>query len=1783
MRSLLDLLLLSLPLFLSKHTLVSGKVHNIVPTSTLSLPCSADSCLTLLQFAMNSTRYIDSNTTLIITGESHSLNVGLSVSNITSFFFLSVNNTNHNSIPVITCNKSANFSFTNISSIHFNGLKFNGCNDNRFESIDQLSIEYSKFLDSKSPLTIIDSNAIIIGTYFLSNLGSYKSDSVLLQRLSENPDQPFEASIGGALIVKRSTISIDNCNFDRNTANYGGAIFSELNSSITISNSNFTDNHVIGSNSGLCAGGALLIDKDGIIIVSNTIFVNNTSHLDGGMAAIINATLLVSHSSVNMSTANRYGGAVAAFEKSNLTLESTMLYDNKVLHDGGAVYLHESNTTINKCEILHNNAKGDGGAVYETDYSTIKVDDSMIKSNKAQEGNGGALYGQNNSIVAVSNCDFINNTAENGGVVRLNLDSALYIKNSNLCGNNASVDGGAVFIYNKSMITIEHCNLINNWADDYGGAVHAEKGGTVNISDCNIVANKADYGGALEVNDLSSVSIVCSNFSRNRATNKGAAVFVYVNSAANIKSSTFNWNIANDSGAAVYGRINCSISVSDSTIYNSMTEFSGGGVYVGHDSNICIKNCTFWNSSADFGAAVLAYVRSYVTIINSTFIQNRATIEGGALHAYRKSSITVQSSYFTLNKAKSGGVCLALLDCDLTFQNSTVINNGANFGGVIGVLQNSTVTVIGGAFANNTAQSGGVVYAQHSKVVVKMSTTFYLNSARLFGGIIHANDNCTVIISTIIFTSNTADNGGVLSLLDFSVGLIEHSDFIDNQASDSGGVVYLNKAQISVFDCRFNLSCTNKHGGVISASAMSKVYIGGSNFSHNTAKMGAALAVVESSILSFTFDQDLIQLGVNDSEIPISGDGEIVIHNSTAQWSGGGIYLSDSSLCIGIETNISFNEAGSLGGGIHAINSSITVKDIIHFVSNEATSGGGLSLSNSKLYDAISEGSVTDMNFISNQADYGGALYVKLNDDDDDNKVDECSGENSSVSRCFFHVSDAFTINFNKNRANYEGHDLFGGLLDRCTSFNATDHSQLELNGVARFKSISNITDPKLKTISSKPVQVCLCENNKRNCSIQSHDVLVKHRDTLLLELAAIDQVNHMVTAIIRAKGLNKLPRSQTIQTVDANCSNLSYHIMAPPRTDAYDVTIYADGPCDDIGISKLTLNIKVVNCTCVPGFEVDDNNKECKCNCDRQLLEYNYVKECKPESKSVIRKGVFWISITDHDNNTDNFSYLFFPYCPMDYCQSPSEPIFVNLSQNDGSDAQCANNHAGLLCGKCQPHNSLSLGSSKCIQCHKEWHGLLVVFIIVSLFAGILLVVVLLVLNLTVAVGTLNSVIFYANIMYSNRILRQSQFMSVFISWLNLDIGFDVCFYEGMDAYAKTWLQLAFPAYIIFLVVAIIWISSCSSTFSNLIGKRNPVATLATLILVSYTKFLQTIIITFSFVTSSGSITPATRWLYDASVVYFGWKHAILFCVAVFILIFGLLYTILIFSWQWLLHCPRSKVFNWTRNQKLHSFIDTYHTPHTAKHRYWTGLLLLVRVILNLIAAFSTSVHADPYIPLLSTITVICCLLLFKTVMMIKVYKNWLLNAMDTIMCFNVVIPAIFTLHSFTDKSIQTKVIDLSVGITVVLLWFIIAFHIYRYGSLKIYTYCQNTKLCKIMIEWLSFAQSQEKTTSSPSDGRLLDVLDSLRQDDDPVYDQHDAPTSSVVSLVHNDESPMSNYCLKLTEEENQNTKGNIEPQKSSPYVSTQTGLNNTKKEELSPYFSQYESIRKPLLDENL
>ena len=127
---------------------------------------------------------------------------------------------------------------------------------------------------------------------------------------------------------------------------------------------------------------------------------------------------------------------------------------------------------------------------------------------------------------------------------------------------------------------------------------------------------------------------------------------------------------------------------------------------------------------------------------------------------------------------------------------------------------------------------------------------------------------------------------------------------------------------------------------------------------------------------------------------------------------------------------------------------------------------------------------------------------------------------------------------------------------------------------------------------------------------------------------------------------------------------------------------------------------------------------------------------------------------------------------------------------------------------------------------------------------------------------------------------------LSVFIARLNLDFGDETCFYDGLDAYSKTWLQFVFPLFIWVLVGLMILVSYYSQRFANLLGS-NPVSVLATLILLSYTKILHTMITAVYFTHLEYPAYKRSVWLHDASVDYVAGKHIPLFLVAVLVFIF--------------------------------------------------------------------------------------------------------------------------------------------------------------------------------------------------------------------------------------------------------------------------------------------------------
>ena len=180
----------------------------------------------------------------------------------------------------------------------------------------------------------------------------------------------------------------------------------------------------------------------------------------------------------------------------------------------------------------------------------------------------------------------------------------------------------------------------------------------------------------------------------------------------------------------------------------------------------------------------------------------------------------------------------------------------------------------------------------------------------------------------------------------------------------------------------------------------------------------------------------------------------------------------------------------------------------------------------------------------------------------------------------------------------------------------------------------------------------------------------------------------------------------------------------------------------------------------------------------------------------------------------------------------------------------------------------------------------------------------------------------------------------------MNLDFGFQTCFYNGLDAYQQTWLQFVFPLYVWLLIGTIIFISRHSITVSKMIG-HNPVAALATLILISYMKMLKIIVEVYSSMELDyPDNTTVTVWLKDANVPYLQSGHLALTIVTTLVLIFFFLpYTLLLLLGHKLFRFTGRKYFGWLN--RIKPLLESYHAPYKVKTRFWTGLLLLIRCAL--------------------------------------------------------------------------------------------------------------------------------------------------------------------------------------------------------------------------------------------
>ena len=144
--------------------------------------------------------------------------------------------------------------------------------------------------------------------------------------------------------------------------------------------------------------------------------------------------------------------------------------------------------------------------------------------------------------------------------------------------------------------------------------------------------------------------------------------------------------------------------------------------------------------------------------------------------------------------------------------------------------------------------------------------------------------------------------------------------------------------------------------------------------------------------------------------------------------------------------------------------------------------------------------------------------------------------------------------------------------------------------------------------------------------------------------------------------------------------------------------------------------------------------------------------------------------------------------------------------------------------------------------------------------------------------------------------------------------------------------------------------------------------------------------------------------------------------------------------SIQWLLKVSHYRIRLWV--QRLKPLLDAYTEPYRANHCYWTGLLLLVQIVLFII--FSSNQTNNSTINLL-VIMIFSSLLQVWLYFTRGVYKSLLNNCLEIVFLGNLGLTSTVMLFEVSNSTHTPAVMFISTGITLIIFIGIIFYHTQR------------------------------------------------------------------------------------------------------------------------------------------
>ena len=673
----------------------------------------------------------------------------------------------------------------------------------------------------------------------------------------------------------------ENCIFENNLANDGGAIF-------LVSGYFDSTNRLEGN-----------------------VFTNNTARNNGGAIYfdITDVTLNVYSCSFSDNIAYENGGAIFKSSLGNFNIGGDVFTHN-IAENGGAIHWEGDNSIRNifECDFIDNQANANGGAInFVGENTTGDIHDSLFINNSANKG-GAILFSSKDS--SIYKCVFIDNSindesgeaaaiyycGENSQIVdNIFLDDGIEVSFLNdegpevlfsWFGNNATnfnikpqsenleswffinaiinpktADTYDIIfkllLYNSSSNIISECD--NSQLKDIDLRISSTNGNvdkeSIKFGDMiefisdgeNIGVVTAEYGNAIYTinvlpipqfdiasifdNNASTIRFVVNGIDNGNPFNGDVCV--------SVDGKDYLFSIVN--GTAISDVIN---DIAHPAIYNAKIIFYG-------DENHQLISMedeeleVIGNSLSDLAYIIAKNIRAdiYELSLDRDFSYDPNTDfpEGILLDNEligEDKTFTLHGNGHTIDGIGQSRI-FYLNNTNLVLDGISVINANSSAGGAI-YSENSTLTISNSIFKNNNASDGGVIFADKSSSLAITGSLFEDNTAHN-GAVINSKGLVTMDASN--FTNNSAHNGGVIYADSGSI-TVNNSLFSENYANAQGGVIY-NRGQLKVFDSIFSLNYGSQGGAIFNGKYAN---VDNSTFTENKAGYNGAAIYSENEV-----------------------------------------------------------------------------------------------------------------------------------------------------------------------------------------------------------------------------------------------------------------------------------------------------------------------------------------------------------------------------------------------------------------------------------------------------------------------------------------------------------------------------------------------------------------------------------------------------------------------------------------------------------------------------------------------------------------------------------------------------------------------------------------------------------------------------------------------------------------------------------------------------------------------------------------------------------------------